>query len=107
MGIKLNFYQGCADCRLTGYLCCDIKKRCDFASRDNSDQPTHQLSQIRISVAHIKKPRVLSYNERTEKADLGHRWPHNHFDGFVMASGLQIRVRFWKTIFLIFHPKHM
>ena len=59
------------------------------APSEDSDQPGHPLSLIRVFVVRIKKAWDLSYTfERTDwadaQADLRLRWAHCHFVGFVM-----------------------
>ena len=65
---------------------------------EDSDQPGHLTSLIRVFAVCMKKPWVLSYPLRAQQrlwsdwvdaqADLSLRWVHNHFVGFVM-SGLK------------------
>ena len=67
----------------------------DCAPSEDSDQPGHQPSLIRVFPVHIKKAWVLSYALSTlrrlwsdwadAQADLSLRWAHSHFVGFVMS----------------------
>ena len=62
---------------------------------EDSDQPGHPPSLIRVFAVHMKKPWVLSYPFNTQRrlwsdwvdaqADLSLRWTHTHFVGFVMS----------------------
>ena len=61
---------------------------------EDSDQPGHPPSLIRVFAVRIKKAWVLSYPLNAQRrlwsdwadaqADLSLRWAHNHFVGFVM-----------------------
>ena len=53
----------------------------DCASSEDSDQPGHPPSLIRVFAVHMKKAWVLSYAQ----ADLSLCWAHSHFVGFVMS----------------------
>ena len=62
---------------------------------ENSDQPGHPTSLIRVFAVRMKKAWVLSYpliaqrrlwsDWANAKADLSLRWAHTHFIGFVMS----------------------
>ena len=62
--------------------------------REDSDQPGHPPSLIRVFAVHMKKTWVLSYPCSAQRrlwsdwadahADLSLRWAHSHFVGFVM-----------------------
>ena len=67
--------------------------QCGCASSEDSDQPGHPPSLIRVFAVRIKKAWVLSYpliaqrrlwSDWTDaQADLSLRWAHTHFVGFV------------------------
>ena len=67
----------------------------DCAPSEDSDQPGHLPSLIRVFAVHMKKDWVLSYPLSTQwrlwsdwvdaQADLSLRWAHTHFVGFVMS----------------------
>ena len=64
------------------------------APNEDSDQPGHSPSLIRVFVGPVKKPWVLSYPLSAQRrfwsdwadvqADLNLRWVHSHFVGFVV-----------------------
>ena len=64
------------------------------APSEDSDQPGHPSSLIRVYAVRVKKAWVLSYPLSAQRkhwsdwvdaqADLSLRWPHTHFIGFVM-----------------------
>ena len=66
----------------------------ECAPSEDSDQPGHPPSLIRVFAVRMKKPWVLSYplsaqrrlwsNWVDAQADLSLRWAHTHFVGFVM-----------------------
>ena len=66
----------------------------ECAPSEDSDQPGHPPSLIRVFAVRMKKPWVLSYQLSTQRrlwsdwanaqADLSLRWAHTHFVGFVM-----------------------
>ena len=65
----------------------------DCAPSEDSDQPGHPPSLIRVFAVHMKKAWVLSYplsaqrrlwSDLDAQADLSLRWAHTHFVGFVM-----------------------
>ena len=69
------------------------KTNCGCAPSEDSDQPGHPPSLIRVFAVHMKKTWVLSYLLSTQQrlwsdwdaqADLTLRWAHSHFVGFVM-----------------------
>ena len=70
-------------------------QQCGCAPSEDSDQPGHPPSLIRVFAVRLKKPWVLSYPFSTQrrlwsdwadaKADLSLRWAHSHFVGFVMS----------------------
>ena len=63
---------------------------------EDSDQPGHPPSLIRVYAVRMKKPWVLSYPLSAQRrlwsdwvdaqADLSLRWAHTHFVGFVMSQ---------------------
>ena len=67
----------------------------ECAPSKDSDQPGRPPSLIRVFAVRMKKPWVLSYPLSTQgrlwsdwadaQADLGLRWAHTHFVGFVMS----------------------
>ena len=67
----------------------------DCAPSEDSDQPGHPPSLIRVFAVCMKKSWVLSYPLSTQRrpwsdwvdaqADLSLRWAHTHFVGFVMS----------------------
>ena len=67
----------------------------DCASSENSDQPGHPPSLIRVFAVRMKKAWILSYplsalrrlwtDWADTQADLSLRWAHTHFVGFVMS----------------------
>ena len=80
------------------------------APSEDSDQPGHSPSLIRVFAVRMKKAWVLSYPLSAQRrlwsdwadaqADLSLRWVHSHFVGFVMR-----RLRLYgatATIFIIF-----
>ena len=82
-------------------------------SSEDSDQPGHPPSLIRVFAVRMKKPLVLSYRLSTQQrllsdwadaqADLSLRWMHTHFVGFVMSRltcFYQI-LEFWQFCYVI------
>ena len=73
----------------------DKTRQSDCAPSENSDQPGHPPSLIRVFAVRMKKAWVLSYSLRAQRslwsdradvqADLSLRWAHNHIIGFVMS----------------------
>ena len=61
-----------------------MTKQSDCAPSEDSDQSVYPFSLIRVLVARMKKPWVLSDLLSTQ-ADLSLRWVHTHFVGFVMS----------------------
>ena len=67
----------------------------ECAPSEDSDQPGHPPSLIRVFNVRMKKPRVLSYSLSAQRrlwsdwadaqADLSLLWAHTHFVGFVMS----------------------
>ena len=67
----------------------------DCAPSEDSDQPGHPPSLIRVFAVRMKKAWVLSYPMSAQRrlwsdwadaqADLSLRWAHSHFVGFVMS----------------------
>ena len=67
----------------------------DCAPSEDSDQPGHQSSLIKVFAVRMKKPWVLSYPLSAQRrlwsdwadaqADLRLRWAHTFFVGFVMS----------------------
>ena len=72
------------------------------APSEDSDQPGHLPSLIRVFALRTKKAWALSYPLSTQRrlwsdwadaqADLSLRWAHSHFVGFVMRQFVLIRV---------------
>ena len=72
----------------------DIPNKMAWAPSEDSDQPGHPPSLIRVFPVHLKKAWVLSYPLSAQrrlwsdwadaKADLSLCWAHSHFVGFVM-----------------------
>ena len=66
----------------------------EYAPSEDSDQPGHPPSLIRVFAVRMKKPWVLSYPLSAQRklwsdwvdanSDLSLRWAHTHFVGFVM-----------------------
>ena len=56
------------------------------APSEDSDEPGHPPSLIRVFAVRMKKAWVLSYplSAQRNQADLSLRWAHSHFAGFVM-----------------------
>ena len=71
------------------------KQQNECSPSEDSDQPGHPLSLIRVFAVCMKKAWVLSYAFSAQrilwsdwadaKADLSLRWAHNHFVGFLMS----------------------
>ena len=67
----------------------------ECAPSEDSDQPGHPTSLIRVFAVRMKKPWIISYPMSTERrfwsdwadaqADLSLRWAHTHFVGFVLS----------------------
>ena len=72
------------------------KQQNDCTPSEDSDQPGHLPSLIRVFAVHIRKCWVLSYPLSAQQrlwsdwadaqADLSLRWAHSHFVGFVMRQ---------------------
>ena len=70
-------------------------QQCGCAPREDSDQPGHPASLIRVFTVRMKKTWALSYPLSAQRrlwsdwadaqADLSLRWAHSHFVGFVMS----------------------
>ena len=68
----------------------------EYAPSEDSDQPGHPPSLIRVFAVRMKKPWVLSYPLSAQwrlwsdwvdaQADLSLRWAHTHFVDFVMSQ---------------------
>ena len=68
----------------------------DCAPSEDSDQPGHPPSLIKVFSVRMKKTWILSYPLNTQRrlwsdwadaqADLSLRWAHTHFVGFVMSQ---------------------
>ena len=82
----------------------------DCAPSENSDQPGHLPSLIRVFTVRMKKAWLLSYplnaqqrlwSDRTDiQADLSLHWAHSHFVGFVIQFTLTwIDINKWSNIF--------
>ena len=73
---------------------CDKTNKLACAPSEDSDQPGHPPSLIRVFAVRMKKALVLSYQLSAQwrlwsdwadaQADLSLRWAHSHFVGFVM-----------------------
>ena len=62
------------------------KPKNECAPGEDSDQPGHSPSLIRVFAVSMKKAWVLSYPLNAhDLADLSLRWAHSHFLGFVMS----------------------
>ena len=78
------------------------KQQSDCAPSEDSDQPGHPPSLIRVFAFRMKKTWVLNYTLSAQRrlwsdwadvqADLSLRWAHSHFVGFFM-SWLILRAR--------------
>ena len=72
----------------------DTTNKMACAPSEDSDQPGHPPSLIRVFAVRMKKARVFSYPLSAKRrlgsdwadaqADLSLRWAHSHFVGFVM-----------------------
>ena len=72
----------------------------DCVPSEDSDQPGHPPSLIRVFAVRMKKPWVLSYPLSAQRrlwsdwadaqADLSLRWVHSHFVGFFMSRLIYI-----------------
>ena len=70
-------------------------QQCGCTPSEDSDQPGHRPTLIRVFAVRVKKPYVLSYPLSTQRrlwsdwadaqADLILRWAHTHFVGFVLS----------------------
>ena len=70
-------------------------QQCGCAASEDSDQPRHPPSLIRVFAVRMQNPWVLSYPLSAERrlwsdwadaqADLSLRWAHTHFVSFVMS----------------------
>ena len=86
----------------THTIICNVKwaatwqnQQSDCAPSEDSDQPGHSSSLIRVFAVHMKKAWVLSYPLSVQwrlgsdwadaQADLRLGWVHSHFVGFVMS----------------------
>ena len=75
----------------------------DYAPSEDSDQPGHLPSLIRVFAVRMKKAWVLSYPLSVQRwlwsdwadaqADLSLRWAHSHFVGFIMS----LLTSFWHS----------
>ena len=73
----------------------DKTNKITCAPSEDSDQPGHPPSLIRVFAIRMKKPWVLSYPLSAQRrflpdwaggqTDLSLRWVHTHFVGFVMS----------------------
>ena len=76
-------------------LCRHQTQQNECAPSEDSDQPGHPPSLIRVFAARLKKAWVLNYPLSAQwrlwsdwadaQADLSLRWAHSHFVGFVMS----------------------
>ena len=68
------------------------------APSEDSDQPGHPSSLIRVFAVRMKKAWVLSYllSAHNAQADLSLRWAHSHFVGFDMRRPI-----YWTSLFII------
>ena len=79
-------------------------QQCVCAPSEDSDQPGHPPSLIRVLAVRLKKPWGLSYPLSAQwrlwtdwadaQADLSFRWAHTHFVGFVMSRVMYV---YWRT----------
>ena len=75
----------------------------ECAPSEDSDQPGHPPSLIRVFAVRMKKAWVLSYSLNAQRrlwsdwadahADLSLRWAHSHFVGFVMLQLISFSAR--------------
>ena len=79
----------------------------DCAPGNDSDQPGHSPSLIRVFADRMKKAWVLCYPLSAQRRfwsdwadDLSLRWAHNHFAGFVMSRLINLGRRV-KVLFLV------
>ena len=80
-------------------------QQCGCAPSEDSDQPGHSPSLIRVFAVRMKKAWVLSYPLSAQRrlwsdwanaqADLSLRWAHSHFVGFVMRRLISVIVSFF------------
>ena len=73
----------------------------ECAPSEDSDQPGHPPSLIRVFAVRMKKAWVLSYSLSAQRrpwsdwadvqADLSRRWAHTHFVGFVKSRQIHVR----------------
>ena len=82
------------------------KQQNECAHSNDSDQPWHPPSLIRVFAVRMKKALVLSYPLSAQQrhwsdwadaqADLSLRWAHSHFVGFVMSRlTFKLRILSW------------
>ena len=72
------------------------------APSEDSDQPGHLPSLIRVFAVHMKKPWALNYPLSTQRrlwsdwadaqADRSHRWAHTHLVGFFMSRLIYVMI---------------
>ena len=95
-------------CNLANWAAIWQNQQNDCAPSEDSDQPGHPPSLIRVFAVHMKKHWVLSYPLSAQRrlwsdwadahADLSLRWAHTHFVGFVMSwLNYVITLLVWKT----------
>ena len=83
----------------------------DCAPSEDSDQPRHPSSLMRVFAVRMKKAWVLSYPLSAQRrlwsdwadaqADLSLRWVHSHFVGFVMSRLFYFCQLFWVSASLL------
>ena len=100
LSLNLRFLWHCMFCFFTYkviWAATCQNQQSDCAPSEDSDQPWHPPSLIRVFAVHMKKAWVLNYPLSASElwsdcadaqADLSLRWAHSHFVGFVM-SGLK------------------
>ena len=92
----------------------------DCAPSEDSDQPGHPPSLIRVFAVRMKKTWVLSYPLSAQRrlwsdwadaqADLSLRWAHTHFVGFVMSwlkNWFKLNILVCSLVELWYEPAHV
>ena len=93
--MTLYFTSQISSCSKCTWAATWQNQHCGCAPSEDSDQPGHPPSLIRVVAVRMKKAWVLSYPLSTQQrlwsdwvdaqADLSLRWAHTHFIGFVMS----------------------
>ena len=96
-------------------VCSEVKLRHDKTSKmtapsEDTDQPGHPPSLIRVFAVHMKKAWVLSYPLSAQRrlwsdwadaqTDLSLRWAHSHLVGFVMSQLIYCNKHWSFAVFL-------